>query len=165
MQFENRLVGTNPAEAGSHSSVGAELARPEATTTEEHGASELGLMGLATIVALAGIGVAAFFFLKRRDAATALAQRFAGLHRLLLRKYYVDEAYEAAVVNPIVTGSEKGLWKGIDVGVIDGAVNGVGRLVRGTSGVLRLAQTGSIRAYAASLFLGAALVLAYLILR
>jgi len=127
--------------------------------------SELGLMGLATAVAFAGIGVAWFFFLKRRDAAAALAQRFAGVYRLLLRKYYVDEVYQAAVVNPIVAGSEKGLWRDIDVGLIDGAVNGVGRLVRGASGVLRLAQTGSIRAYAASLFLGAVLVLAYLVLR
>jgi len=127
--------------------------------------SELGLMGLATVVALAGIGIAAFLFLKRRDAAAALAQRFAGVHRLLLRKYYVDEVYQAAVVNPVVVGSEKGLWRGVDVGVIDGAANGVGRLVRGTSGVLRLVQTGSIRAYAASLFLGVVLVLAYLVWR
>ncbi len=127
--------------------------------------SELGLMGLATLVALAGIGVAAFLFLRRRDVAAALAQRFAGLHRLLLRKYYVDEAYQAAIVNPVVIGSEKGLWRGVDAGVIDGAVNGVGRLVRGTSGVLRQAQTGSIRAYAASLFLGVVVVLAYLVWR
>ena len=130
-----------------------------------YGPNELGLMGLATVVALAGIGVAVLLFLKRRDAAAALAQRFAGIHRLLLRKYYVDEAYQAAIVNPVVVGSEKGLWRGVDVGVIDGAANGVGRLVRGTSGVLRLVQTGSIRAYAASLFLGVVLVLAYLVWR
>jgi NADH-quinone oxidoreductase subunit L len=135
---------------------------PESVPAEP---SELGLMGLATVVAFAGIGVAAFLFLKRRDAAAALARRFAGIRRLLLRKYYVDEAYQAAIVNPIVIGSERGLWRGVDAGVIDGAVNGVGRLVRGTSGVLRLAQTGSIRAYAASLFLGVVLVLAYLVWR
>jgi NADH-quinone oxidoreductase subunit L len=136
---------------------------------ESHGApgepSEGGLMLLAIAVALAGIGVAAVLFLARREAAGALARRFAGLHRLLLRKYYVDEAYQAAIVNPIVIGSEKGLWRGVDAGLIDGTVNGIGRLVRGTSGVLRLAQTGSIRAYAASLFIGVVLILGYLIWR
>jgi NADH-quinone oxidoreductase subunit L len=129
------------------------------------GPNELGLMGLAAIVALAGIGVSTVLFLTRREAAAVLARRLAGIHRLLLRKYYVDEAYEAAIVNPVVTGSEKGLWLGIDVGLIDGAVNGIGRLVRDTSAVLRTAQTGSIRAYAASLFIGVVLILAYLVWR
>jgi NADH-quinone oxidoreductase subunit L len=53
----------------------------------------------------------------------------------------------------------------VDAGLIDGAVNGTGRLVRGLGGALRTAQTGSIRAYAASLFLGVVLVLAYLVMR
>ena len=46
------------------------------------------------------------------------------------------------------------LWKVVDVGIIDGAVNGTGYVVRGSSALLRLFQTGSIRTYAASLFLG-----------
>ena len=126
-------------------------------------ASEGGLMLLAIAVSLAGIGLAGLLFLARREMAGALARRFAGVHRVLLRRYYVDEAYQRAIVDPIVVGSEKGLWRGVDVGLIDGAVNGMGRLVRAASGVLRLAQTGSIRAYAASLFLGVVLVLAYLV--
>ncbi len=91
--------------------------------------------------------------------------RFAGLYRLLLNKYYVDEVYDAAVVKPIVEGSEHGLWRTVDAGLIDGSVNGIGRLVRGAGGILRLAQTGSIRAYAASLFIGVVLVLAYYVWR
>ena len=82
-----------------------------------------------------------------------MAERFAGLHRLL-NKYYVDEIYDAAIVQPIRIVSEEGLWKGVDVRVIDGAVNGVGETVAGTSERLRRLQTGSVRAYAASLFLG-----------
>ncbi len=152
-------------------SVGAELARPEVqggATSEgerhtESEASEGGLMLLAVLVSAAGIGLAALLFLYRRETAATLAARFAGVHRLLLNKYYVDEAYEAAIVDPIVAGSEKGLWRGVDAGLIDGAVNGAGRLVRGSSRYLRLVQTGSLRAYAASLFLGVVLVLAYLV--
>ena len=48
------------------------------------------------------------------------------MHRLLLNKYYVDEIYDAVIVQPIKLVSTGGLWKGVDAGVIDGAVNGVG---------------------------------------
>ena len=84
-----------------------------------------------------------------------------GLHRLLLNKYYVDEVYDAGVVQPIRIVSQEGLWRGIDVNVIDGAVNGVGTSVRGAAGLLRRLQTGSVRAYAASLLLGVVLILGY----
>ena len=46
------------------------------------------------------------------------------------------------------------MWKIVDVRVIDGAVNGVAESVRGWSELLRRLQTGSVRAYAVSLFLG-----------
>jgi NADH-quinone oxidoreductase subunit L len=127
--------------------------------------SELTLMAVATVVSLAGIAVSAYLFLKRREAAAALARRLTAIHRLLLHKYYVDEAYQAVIVDPVVTASEKGLWRGVDAGLIDGAVNGLGRLVRGTGAVLRMVQTGSIRAYAASLLVGVVLILAYLVWR
>jgi NADH-quinone oxidoreductase subunit L len=90
-----------------------------------------------------------------------LAGRFSGAYRLLLNKYYVDEAYDAAVVQPIRILSTEGLWKIVDVRIIDGTVNGVGRFVSGSSEILRRMQTGSVRAYAASLFLGAVAVLGY----
>jgi hypothetical protein len=57
--------------------------------------------------------------------------------------------------------SEGGLWKGVDAGLIDGTVNGLGVTVRAASGALRRAQTGSIRTYAASLFLGVVLILGW----
>jgi NADH-quinone oxidoreductase subunit L len=121
------------------------------------------LMLTSTLAAFAGIGLAWLFFLKRRDLAEAAARRFSGLHRLLLRKYYVDEIYDAGLVQPIRIVSEQVLWKGVDVGLIDGAVNGAGVTVRGASGLLRLIQTGSIRAYAASLMVGTLLILGYLL--
>jgi NADH-quinone oxidoreductase subunit L len=126
-------------------------------------ALEATLMGVSTSVAFAGIGLAWVFFLKRRDLADGLAEKFPGLHRLLLRKYYVDEIYDAGIVQPVRVVSEQALWKGIDVGIIDGAVNGAGLTVRGASAWLRLLQTGSIRAYAASLMLGAVVVIGYLL--
>jgi len=123
------------------------------------------LMLASTLVALGGIGIAVFFFLNHRRAAADLAERFAGLHQVLEHKYYTDEVYDAAVVQPIRIVSEGVLWKGFDVGVIDGAVNGVGETVGGGSERLRRVQTGSVRAYALSLFLGVVLILGYYLWR
>jgi NADH-quinone oxidoreductase subunit L len=80
---------------------------------------------------------------------------------LLYNKYYVDEIYNGAIVQPIKLASEEGLWKRVDAQVIDGAVNGTGWGVRGLSDLLRLLQTGSLRTYAASLLLGAVLILGF----
>ena len=119
--------------------------------------------GRLELVALAGIGIAWFFFLRNRPrAADAVASAFAGRARCCSNKYYVDEIYDAAIVQPIKRLVGPGLWKGSTSGVIDGAVNGVGRPSSArASSVLRRLQTGSVRAYAASLFLGVVLILGY----
>ena len=126
---------------------------------------ELSLMAVSSVVAVGGIGIAWFFFLKNRRAADGMAVRFAGLHRLLANKYYVDEFYDAAIVQPIRVASEEGLWKGVDARVIDGVVNGVGDAIGGGSELLRRIQTGSVRVYAASVLLGVVLILGYYVLR
>ncbi len=126
---------------------------------------ELTLMAVSTAVGLTGIGVAAFFFLRRRDRAEALARRLPGVHRLLLNKYGVDELYDRAIVQPIKRLSAGLLWRGVDAGLVDGAVNGVGAFVRGASGTMRRLQTGSVRAYAASLFFGVVVILRYFLWR
>jgi len=80
-------------------------------------------------------------------------------------KYYVDELYDAAIVHPIQTASSQGLWKVADARIIDGAVNVTGYLVAGASAVLRLFQTGSVRSYAASTFVGVVVILGYYLWR
>lgn len=126
---------------------------------------ELQLMALSSILAVLGIGLATFIWLKRPEIAAGMAARFPGVHRVLLNKYYVDELYDVTVVQPIKIVSEDGLWRGMDARVVDGAVNGTGQAVAGVSAVMRLFQTGSVKTYAAFLFLGAVLILAYYIWR
>jgi NADH-quinone oxidoreductase subunit L len=123
--------------------------------------TELALMGLSTLVAFAGIGLATMIFLRRPATADRLAERWSGLYRLLLGKYFVDEAYDATIVQPIKRASTTVLWRGMDAGLIDGTVNAVGLVVRGWSAVLRRLQTGSVRAYAMSLFVGVVVMLGY----
>ena len=129
------------------------------------GSTELALMILSSAIAIAGIGIASYFFLRNTRAAQAMADRFAGVYRVLSNKYYVDEIYDAAIVQPIRIVSEQGLWKIVDARVIDGLVNGAGRLVEVSSATLRRVQTGSVRAYAASLFFGVVAILGYYLWR
>jgi NADH-quinone oxidoreductase subunit L len=126
---------------------------------------ELSLMAVSSIVAFVGIGVAAFIWLKRREIADRMAATFPGVYRLLLNKYYVDEIYDATVVQPIRIVSQEGLWRGVDVHIIDGAVNGTASIVDGSSSLLRRLQSGSVRAYAGSLFIGVVLILGYYLWR
>jgi NADH-quinone oxidoreductase subunit L len=126
---------------------------------------ELSLMVVSSIVAIVGIGLAAFIWLKRREIADRLAAAFPGVYRLLLNKYYVDEIYDATIVQPIRVVSQEGLWRGVDVHIIDGAVNGTASIVDGSSSLLRRLQSGSVRAYAGSLFIGVVLILGYYLWR
>ena len=128
-------------------------------------AMELRLMLLSSLIAIAGIGTAWFFWLRDRKSAATVARSVTPIYTLLLNKYYVDDIYNALVVQPIKKTSAVVLWRGFDVGLIDGAVNGVGGGVRGTSDSLRRLQSGSIRAYAGSLFFGVVVILGWYLLR
>ncbi len=126
---------------------------------------ELSLMVVSSIVAIVGIGLAAFIWLKRREIADRVAATFPRVYRTLLNKYYVDEIYDATIVQPVRIVSQEGLWRGIDVNIIDGAVNGTASIVDGSSSLLRRLQSGSVRAYAGSLFIGVVLILGYYLWR
>ena len=130
----------------------------------EHRA-ELTLMAFSSGLAVAGIGIAWFFWRRSRALTDRIAASFAGVHRVLLNKYYVDEFYDAVIVSPIKGVSERFLWKVFDAGVIDGVVNGAGTVVNGWSGILRRLQTGSMRAYALSVFVGVVMILGYYVWR
>ena len=149
-------VGADPAAPAETRPAGEAAGETHADT-----GTELNLMVFSSVIALIGIGVAAYLWLGKRGTVDAIARSFAPIHRVLLGKYYVDELYDAAIVQPVKTLSTGGLWKGVDAGLIDGTVNGVGLVVSAVSGVLRRTQTGSIRTYAFSLFAGAVAILAY----
>ena len=166
--FEEVRQETDTAAGAGRPDVGSVRLQTDAPAGETAGGSEgeeLALMAASSVVAFTGIALAAVFFPKRRDLAGAVANRFAGVHAMLLNKYYVDEIYDAAIVQPIRLVSEHGLWKAVDARGIDGAVNGVGDVVRGASAILRRAQTGSVRAYAASFFLGVVAIVGYYLWR
>jgi NADH-quinone oxidoreductase subunit L len=119
-------------------------------------AEEISEERLFTLISLAiavlGIGIGWAMFAKR-----PLLQ----MPRVLEEKYYVDEIYNAAIINPIEAGSREGLWKLFDVGVIDGIVNGMGRGISEIGAVVRYLQIGFVRSYAALILLGALAVIGF----
>jgi NADH-quinone oxidoreductase subunit L len=108
---------------------------------------------------LVGILIAYVLYVAKPGLADSLASSMKGLYTLVYNKYFVDEVYDATVVKPVVGGSREVLWKGIDVGVIDGIANGIGSRSKDIGGVLRLLQSGNIRSYAAWVLFGSVLLI------
>jgi NADH-quinone oxidoreductase subunit L len=127
-----------------------------ATPHEEH---DMTLVVIASAAGIIGILLAWFMYVARPLLPDRVAARFAGPYRVLSNKYFVDEVYDATVVEPTVHGSSAILWRGFDAGLIDGIVNGIGRRSRGIGGVLRRWQSGNIRSYAAWVVLGSIIVI------
>ena len=142
------------------SSIVTDVARHPAMTRladETRSAVAMGLHGLVsapTYLALAGVLLAWYLYLKRPDLAASLKHRFAGLHRFLDNKYYLDRINEVV----FAAGARKlgfGLWRGGDVGLIDGiAINGSARVVGWIAGASRLLQSGYIYHYAFGMIIG-----------
>ncbi|MGH9780414.1 MAG: NADH-quinone oxidoreductase subunit L, partial [Candidatus Acidiferrales bacterium] len=92
-----------------------------------------------------------------------LAHTFNPIYKLLLNKYYVDELYGAVFIGPFIWISRNVLWKIIDVGLIDGTVNGLASLSRESGSGLRHMQSGNTRSYAAWVVVGAVAVTVFFV--
>ena len=123
---------------------------------------EITLMVLSVIVALIGIGIAYYLYIKNPEVPKMLVQRFKRLYTIVFNKYYVDELYEACFVN---TTKKIGtfFWREFDDGVVDRTVNVVGRFMLWCGSVLRNIQTGQVQGYALGILLGAVVVIVYLL--
>ena len=136
-------------------------------TTAEHESlgTEWALMGVSVGVALCGLLGAWYLYYKRTDLPDKLASKAGGLYRLVLDKYRIDELYGAVFIQPIIALSTNVFWKGIDRGLIDGAVDGGAARANETSDVMRRMQSGNIRSYAGWVAVGAAAVIAFMVWR
>jgi len=113
------------------------------------------LTGWPVLIALAGLLIAWWFYIKSPQTPKKLAESLRGPYTLVLHKYYVDELYNAVIVQPLLWISTNVLWHVVDEGVIDGTVNGVARVSRDTGSELREIQSGNARSYATWVVIGA----------
>jgi len=123
------------------------------------GHHDMALVAISVIAGVSGIALAYVLYVLRPGLADRFADSFGGLYRLVYNKYFVDEIYDAAVVQPTVAGSRSVLWKGVDVAFIDGLVNGVATISRAVGGVLKYMQSGNIRSYATWIVFGSILLI------
>ncbi|HET9743555.1 MAG TPA: proton-conducting transporter membrane subunit, partial [Terriglobales bacterium] len=147
--------------------VRAEQNFPATQPQQENAAGEVALerelAGTSVAVAILGFLLAWQLYYRRPELPDRIAASMKGAYRTLANKYWVDAAYYAVIINPIVNGSRKILWRGLDVGVIDAIVNGAGTTSKEASGIARRMQSGSIRSYAGWVAIGAACVVAFMI--
>ncbi len=120
------------------------------------------LMGVSVAVALAGIFLAYGWYMKDPQRPVRAAQKFARAYRWLFHKYYVDEFYQATVVNPLKQAAES-THQWVDRRFIDGAVDGTGSAFRSLSAVVRRIQTGLVHHYALSVLAGACVLLLFVL--
>jgi NADH-quinone oxidoreductase subunit L len=131
----------------------------------EH-STEYMLIGIAIAIAVIGIAFAVTRLRTDRLVPKAQSPASEGFARVLEHKYYVDEAYDKVVVQPLVGVSRSVLWKGMDAGIIDGLfVNGSAYLARGFGWLGARLQSGQVGTYAWVLVLGVLGVLGAFTLR
>jgi NADH-quinone oxidoreductase subunit L len=119
---------------------------------------EFSLVAISVAAGVIGIFVAYVMYIAKPALGDSVASRAGVLYRLVYNKYFVDEIYDAVVVKPVVNISRVVLWRGVDAGLIDGAVNGVGSQSQGIGGLLRLLQSGNIRSYATWVVFGSVIL-------
>jgi NADH-quinone oxidoreductase subunit L len=118
---------------------------------------------ISTVVALSGVAVAYMVYMRKAVSTDALAEKYSGVYNFLLNKWYVDEFFMAAVVNPL-KDIAMFLWRFVDVRIIDGIVNGVGLGMVGASQRMRRTQTGLVANYALQIAIGMVVLLGVFLL-
>jgi NADH-quinone oxidoreductase subunit L len=151
-----------PAFAGGHHALETWLepvmAAAQAVMPVEmpHGTTEWLLIAAAVTVAVVGLLLGWRSTLARPIPTAAAARPETGFARVLFRKYYVDEIYDALIVRPLVGISRWVLWKGVDQGLIDGVgANGSASLARGLGWIGSRLQSGQLGFYLVIFLVGA----------
>ena len=140
-----------PVTAPAHQFFGLEM---------PHGQTEFFLVGGAVAIGVLGLLAGYKATLRGRTPTAADAPADTGLARVLNRKYYVDEIYDAILVRPLVWLSRIVLWKAVDQGVVDGAaVNGTAKLSQGLGWLGSRLQTGQVGVYVVLFLVGALWIL------
>jgi NADH-quinone oxidoreductase subunit L len=147
-------------------SVGSATARVTGGAAHLSASTEEALMGLAVLIAVAGIVFAVVRLRPSRLPRKRDAVPEYGFEGVVANKYYVDEALDRAIVTPTYAISRNVLWRIVDNGLIDGMlVNGSAALARGFGWIGSRFQTGNVGIYAWALVLGVVAMLGAFTLR
>ncbi len=129
-----------------------------------HSASGMALHALVTLpflLAISGVALSWYFYMKRPDIPEAIKQRFGMIYRCMENKYGFDSFNERIFAGGSRLIGNK-LWQIGDVQIIDGTlVNGTAHLIGRISGVIRQLQSGLIYHYAFAMIIGVFVLLTW----
>lgn len=115
-------------------------------------------------VGIAGVALGLLLYTSFASVPGMIFNVFKPLGVLFERKWYVDELYRALLIRPL-EGISNSLWKTVDQGLIDGAVNGSAAVIDTTGEVLRVTQSGQIRHYALWMFAATIAIIVFCLVR
>lgn len=124
---------------------------------------EILLMVISVIGAAGSIYFARHIYTRKPSIAVDVSKRFNKAYNLLWNKYLVDEAYDKAIVYPILKSSDSFLWKIADNKIIDGLINSTASMIDLASQKIRKIQTGVAQFYAVVMMVGIVLALFWII--
>ena len=126
---------------------------------ESHGSTfEIGIALSSTVVAVAGIGAAWAVYMKRWVTSESIRATFAPFAIIFENKYYLDRIYEDLIVRTIFQRGWNALLQANDRYVVDGIVNGSGRVAREASNRLKVIQTGQVQSYGLGVVAGVIII-------
>ncbi len=155
----------SPALHSGVTAYSAEEATPATPAPEpkEQGGSESLLTAISVLAAASGLFLAWLLYQRQPQLPQEIAHALGRFYEAVVHKYYVDEIYAAVFVKPLIDGSTRILWHGIDRDVIDATLDNSAEGAREVSDAVRHMQSGNLRSYAGWIAAGAAVVIAYMI--
>jgi len=129
-------------------------------TGHGHG-TELAVMGMSIFAAVAGFA-AAFKIYWKNGYVPGEDHTITGIRKIVYNKYYIDELYKNTVISGTINLS-RAVYTYFDMLVIDGIVNGTGRIILRAGERMRTLQTGVVHDYMFSMILGVTLLFLYIL--
>ncbi len=124
---------------------------------------EIPLMIVSVVIAITGILLATRYY-KSKTTLEADEKKLGTLHKLSTGKFYVDEIYDGAIIQPTYSISNSFLYKIVDVRIIDGIVNGSAAGIDWISTMIRKMQTGIVQNYAVMIVVGILVLVSYVLI-
>jgi NADH-quinone oxidoreductase subunit L len=161
-RFDKFLSPALHAGVTANSQEDVAVAAPAPEPKEQSGSEGL-LTGISVLAAASGLFLAWLLYQRRPQLPQEIAHALGGFYETVVHKYYVDEIYAAVFVKPLIDGSTRILWQGVDRDVIDATLDNSAEGAREVSDAMRHMQSGNLRSYAGWIAAGAAVVIAYMV--
>jgi NADH-quinone oxidoreductase subunit L len=152
------IVGIPMENGYIHHFLGAVLIPANAHIHHLSAATSVSLVSISIIMAVAGVVLAAFYYLYKLDLPDKTVRAFRPVYKLFYNKWYFDEIYGMFIVQPI-SDLSYALYKAVDVYVIDFIVNGFGHTALFFGNIFKYIQTGRIQTYLFTMILSVLVLL------